>query len=197
MPYGLAFRSVSLGGVLAQSPAGLCSLSAAFLVFSRPCFSFSLWTNTMNRCDFKFSAALLALAATFAAGTASAQMLSDKPFVREFPATALRGQMVVMTPPEISMDGKADRLSPGARLRDVNNQLVLTGAVVNQRLTVNYLRDNLGQVQQVWILSEEEASLKRPNSPRSMFNFVFGSTPDPAPKDDGKTPYDQLPSYKP
>ena len=151
----------------------------------------------MNRCDLKLSVALLALAAALATGPASAQMLSDKPIAREFPATALRGQMMVLTPPEISMDGKADRLSPGARLRDTNNQLVLSGAVVNQRLTVNYLRDNVGQVHQVWILNEEEASLKRPNSPRSMFNFLFGSSPAPAPVDDGKTPYNQLPSFRP
>ena len=95
------------------------------------------------------------------------------------------------------MDGKPDRLSPGARVRGSDNSLVLTGQVVNQKLTVNYLRDNLGLVQQVWILNDAEAKLKRPNSPPSFFNFIFGSSADKTPQDDGKTPFNQLPTYKP
>ena len=107
----------------------------------------------------------------------------------------LRGDMVVLAPPEIAMNGKPDRLSPGVRIRDMNDQLVLSGPLVNQPLVVNYLRDNTGQVQQVWILNSEEAREKR----RGILDMIFnwGSDTTAAPVDDGKTPYGQLPAYQP
>ena len=98
----------------------------------------------MNRCTFQLLAShLLAFSATLAGLPVAAQDIGDPPPVRDFPKNALRGQMVVLAPPEISMDGKPDRLAPGARLRDSSNLLVLTGQVINQNLTVNYLRDNI------------------------------------------------------
>jgi hypothetical protein len=139
----------------------------------------------------------LAMTLAVAAWQAHAQTEGTVPAVRDFPPNALRGQMVVRTPPEISMDGKPDRLSPGARIRDASNQFVLTGQLAGQPVVVNYLRDNLGQVQQVWILNREEAALKRPNSPKSFFDSLFGSNAPAGPVDNGKTPYDQLPAYKP
>ena len=152
----------------------------------------------MNRCTFRLVASgLLAFSAALAGLPAAAQDVGDPPAVRDFPKNALRGQLVVLAPPEISMDGKPDRLSPGARLRSSDNLLLLTGQVINQNLTVNYLRDNMGLVQQVWVLTDAEAKLKRPNSPASFFNFVFGSSPEKTPQDDGKTPFNQLPGYKP
>jgi hypothetical protein len=152
----------------------------------------------MNRCTFRLTVSLLlALFAALSGLPAAAQDLGDPPAVRDFPKNALRGDMVVLAPPEISMDGKPDRLSPGARLRDSSNLLVLTGQILNQKLTVNYLRDNMGLVQQVWILNDAEAKLERPNSPPSFFNFLFGSSADKTPQDDGKTPFNQLPVYKP
>ena len=95
------------------------------------------------------------------------------------------------------MDGKADRLSPGVRIRDANNSLVLSGTLVNLKLPVRYLRDNTGLVHVVWVLNAEEARQKMPgedgggilNNIRSM----FGTTPA---TDDGNTPYDKLPAYK-
>ncbi len=152
----------------------------------------------MNRCTFRLLAAwLLAFSTVWAGLPATAQTLDDPLAVREFPKNALRGEMVVLAPPEISMDGQPDRLSPGARLRGSNNLLVLTGQVINQKLAVNYLRDNTGLVQQVWILTDAEAKLKRPNSPVSFLDYLFGPRADTTPQDDGKTPFNQLPSYKP
>ncbi len=89
-------------------------------------------------------------------GTACAQG-----FARQFPAQAVRGTMVVTNGPEITMDGKADRLSPGARIRGTNNMMVLSGALIGQELVVNYTRENTGQVHDVWILTPEEAREKR------------------------------------
>jgi hypothetical protein len=150
----------------------------------------------MNRCTHRLMAVLILTAA--AAGlvtTPIAAQTDDAPLkVREFPKAALRGEMTVLAPPEIFLNGKADRLSVGARIRDANNHFVLPGPLTNQTLVVNYLRDNIGQVQQVWILNAEEAREKRAGSADTVFNFITGTAAAPA--DDGKTPYTQLPAYK-
>ncbi len=99
---------------------------------------------------------LLAAASTFvAATTAQAQGLP-----RNFPATALRGEIVVGQPPEITLNGQASRLAPGSRIRGTNNLLVMSGAVVGQRLVVHYTLDQLGQPQDIWVLTPEELARK-------------------------------------
>ena len=154
----------------------------------------------MNRCNSRLTPFLLALAAS--AGLLGLPALAQtdpaapaKLNIRQFPAKAIRGEMVVLAPPVISMDGKQDRLSVGARIRDVNNNFVLSGPFLNQKLVVNYLRDNTGQVQDVWILNVEEAKEKRAGNKDTLFNFVTDSSTK-APADNGKTPYHQLPAYK-
>lgn len=81
--------------------------------------------------------------------------------VRNFPAAALRGTMVVTQPPVITMDGKAAQLSPGARIKGTNNLLLMSSALIGQELTVNYTVEHHGMVHDVWILTEAEAALKR------------------------------------
>lgn len=127
----------------------------------------------MNRCTSRLLGALFALAACAPLATlpAHAQTAQFTPGVRNFPPAALRGEMVVLAPPSITMDDKADRLSPGARIRDANNMLVMSGALVNQPVVVNYLRENTGLVHEVWILNSEEIKQKRPNSKSSWFSW--------------------------
>lgn len=167
----------------------------------------------MNRCNFRLTPFLVALAAsagllglpalaqsdqtTQAAETTSTTTEAVKPNIRKFPPKAVRGEMVVLAPPVIGINGQQARLSVGARIRDVNNHFVLSGALLNQKLVVNYVLDNTGLVHEVWILNAEEAKEKRPGDSTTFFNFITGSgTSTPAPADNGKTPYDQLPAYK-
>jgi hypothetical protein len=63
---------------------------------------------------------------------------------------------VSATPPLITVDGKEDRLSPGARLHDRNNMLVLSGGLAGKTLYTVYRRDSFGLVHEVWLLNEEE-----------------------------------------
>ena len=89
---------------------------------------------------------------SLAAGAAFAQGI-----VREAPKDVKPGLMAVSaTPPIISMDGKPDRLSPGARIRDLNNMLVLTGGLANQTVHTVYRRDPSGLVHEVWLLTADE-----------------------------------------
>jgi len=161
----------------------------------------------MNRCpprllNFPMGIALIsiALGASLASTPLRAQTEPARqadattPKVRQFPNTALRGELVVLGAPAISIDGKPDRLAPGARIFDAQNRPVLSNQFLNQKLVVNYLRDNTGQVQQVWVLNSEEAREKRRGLLDTLFNF--GTRFPAVPTDDGKTPYDQLPAYK-
>jgi len=150
----------------------------------------------MNRCAPQPLAVLILLAAaiSFSSLPAAAQTGEVQTSVRQFPKAAVRGEMVVLGAPAISMDDKPDRLAPGARIFDTHNHLVLSNLYLNQKLVVNYLRDNTGQVQQVWILNDDEAREKRRGPLDTLFNF--GTRFPAAPTDDGKTPYGQLPGYK-
>ena len=137
-------------------------------------------------------AGLLALASLLT--TPALAQTEELQSVRNFPKAALRGLLVVRAPPDISMNGKADRLAPGVRIRNLNNNFVLSGTLVGQELLVNYTRDSIGLVYEVWILNPEEAREKRAGLPSRSFSFSTESSTGP--QDDGKTPYNQLPRYK-
>jgi hypothetical protein len=80
---------------------------------------------------------------------------------RVFPDSAIRGNITFKSPPQIELDGKADRLSPGVRIRDEQGMLAMTGALEGKSFTVNFRREaSTGLVHEVWILSAEEAKVK-------------------------------------
>ena len=136
----------------------------------------------MNRC-------LTLIASTLLLATTAAQAQ-----VRDFPVAALRGVLQVTMPPEVVLDGKADRLSPGARIRGPRNEMVMSANIAGERLVVNYVRESNGLIHEVWLLNQAEAALKRPGALRER-NFIFASEEDTRPKDDGKTPFHLLPKY--
>jgi hypothetical protein len=93
---------------------------------------------------------------------------------RPFPATALRGELVVLQPPEVALNGRSARLAPGARIRGDNNLLQLSGALINQRYTVNYTVDPSGLLLDVWILTPaERARLPWPTTPEQAATWAF------------------------
>jgi hypothetical protein len=108
----------------------------------------SHWINTMYRC------AIAVVAAFVFAMPASAQVQ------RSFPQNALRGEIVIGAPPEITLNGSATRLAPGARIRNQNNLLEMSGALVGNRFVVNYTTDLSGLVKDVWILRPDEIANK-------------------------------------
>ena len=81
---------------------------------------------------------------------------------RHFPDSAVRGNIAFKSPPQIELDGKADRLSPGARIRDEQGMLAMTGALEGKSFVVNFRREAAtGMVHEVWILTAEEQKVKR------------------------------------
>jgi hypothetical protein len=107
----------------------------------------------MNRCARAAASSALAIACLLGATSALAQTLQ-----RPFPANAWRGELVVGQPPLATLNGQAVRLAPGARIRNADNLLALSGTLIGQRLVVHYTLDGEGLVQDAWILSAAEAA---------------------------------------
>ena len=117
--------------------------------------------------------ALLA-AALLATALPTLPALAQAP--RNFPATALRGELMVTAPPEVVLNKQPARLAPGSRLRGMDNMMVLPGAAVNQRLVVHYTRDLQGQVLDVWVLTPAEAARKPwPATPAEAAAWSFNA----------------------
>jgi hypothetical protein len=138
-------------------------------------FFHSLWIYTMNSCKLlrmsragAWSLALLAAALTAALSFNACAQTAE----RQFPKNAQRAVLVVTATPQITLDGIAERLSPGARIKGLSNTLVMSASLTGQPVLVNYVRDPQGMIHEVWILSDREAQDKR-----------VGNTPvDQAPK---------------
>ena len=146
----------------------------------------------MNRWNKLLFLPLFALLVT----AASAQSEEAKPNIRAFPKEAKRGELVIISAPDIAIDSKPDRLSPGVRIRDARNSLVLSGTLTNQKWVVNYTRDNTGLVHHVWLLTPDEIKQKMPGQPDGFFSNIRSMFDTPTVTDDGKTPFNQLPKYK-
>ena len=80
---------------------------------------------------------------------------------RNFPATALRGELRLTQPPEALMNNRPARLAPGSRIRGADNMLLMSGAIVGAPLLVHYTLDTSGLVLDVWVLTPAEAA-RRP-----------------------------------
>jgi hypothetical protein len=130
----------------------------------------------MNRClPHEGRRALLAFAASlsFLSLPAAAQVSIQ----REAPKDVVLGRMTVIAPPSIDMDGREDRLSPGSRIRDLRNMLVLSGSLVGQTVPVVYRRETLtGLVHEVWLLTPEEyrqlAAIRGTSSGEGLKTFI-------------------------
>jgi hypothetical protein len=120
---------------------------------------------------------------------------AERPAGREFPARALRGTLRVVNTPEVMLDGAADRLSPGVRIRNTNNSLVLPGELMQAPVVVNYARNFSGEIHEVWILSADEAKVKRPTAQQQASDREKAKRAGVA--DPATTPYDQLPKWNP
>ena len=93
---------------------------------------------------------------------------------RNFPATALRGDLAVVAPPDVQLNGRPARLAPGARIRGENNMMQVSGTLAGQRWVVNYTRDLNGALLDVWVLTPaERANLPWPATPAEAATWGF------------------------
>ena len=74
-----------------------------------------------------------------------------------FPQKVQRGKITFVTTREVVLNDKTERLAPGVVVRTERNTIALTGSLRGNSYTVNYLRDPMGLVREVWILTPTEA----------------------------------------
>ena len=82
---------------------------------------------------------------------------AQSPVHRQFPSTALRGELNFTAPPEVVLDGQPARLAPGSRIRGENNLLATPASLAGQKLLVHYTREaTTGLLLDVWVLNAAE-----------------------------------------
>jgi hypothetical protein len=94
------------------------------------------------------------------------------------PKDVKRGVLIVTLPPEATLNGLPDRLSPGVRIRSTNNMLLLSGTIAGQALPVLYRRDTSGLIHEAWVLTPAEDSQLRAAEGSNLFYellvLIFG-----------------------
>lgn len=111
---------------------------------------------------------LAALAAATMSCSAHAQMH------RQFPPQALRGELTVLQPPDVLLNGQPSRLAPGSRIRGTENLLLMSAALVGQKLVVHYTVDISGLLMDLWVLNEAELANKTwPRTPEEAASWQF------------------------
>jgi len=119
----------------------------------------------MNRCTnrnpFNSAARLvMAMLALLFAVSCWAQM-----GLRPFPPNTQRAVMQITPPLALQLNGVAEKLSPGARIHGTDNLIVMPDTLAGRRFLVNYVREPSGQIYEVWILTDAEATQALPAKP--------------------------------
>ena len=69
---------------------------------------------------------------------------------------------------------RAARLSPGARIRGMDNMLQMSGSLIGLKLRVHYTLDASGNVNDVWVLTPDEAKREPwPKTPAEAQTWFF------------------------
>lgn len=92
---------------------------------------------------------------------------------RNFPANALRGELLITAPPHAQLNGRDARLAPGARIRGTNQMLLMSGAIAGQKLVVNYTLETHGLLQDVWVLRPDEIKKRWPETAKEAATWSF------------------------
>ncbi|MDL5036417.1 hypothetical protein QRD40_08635 [Comamonas sp. Y6] len=134
----------------------------------------------MNRCTTSvldrrlFGSALLAAAAS-ASLPALAQGLPSNE-TRNFPPTALFGELSITNFPEVAINGSPIRTTPGFRLFSQERTIVFASNYAGQKMLVGYVIEPQTQgLHTAWILTPAEIEKYKPIQPRTLLQRVFGS----------------------
>jgi hypothetical protein len=76
---------------------------------------------------------------------------------RTLPKDARFGKLTAFTYPYASIDGKVLRMTPGAKIYNEQN-LIIMPAAMRQRAKVLYRLDSVGNLSALWLLTEHEAA---------------------------------------
>ena len=132
----------------------------------------------MNRCvaTSRSRAMLPALALALAAAltTSLAPVSAVAQVHRLFPQGALRGTIAFTSPTDATLNGKPIRFAPGGRIHGLDNMLVMSGALIGQRLTANYTLESGGMLYEIWLLTAQESAVEPwPQTPQQAAAWSF------------------------
>mgnify|MGYP003584048321 FL=1 len=130
----------------------------------------------MNRCTKPLIASLFIAVSALMTG-ALAVFPSEAQAQRLFPQKVQRGKITFVNTREVMLNDRPERLAPGVVVRNERNTIALTGSLRGNSYTVNYLRDPMGLVREVWILSPAEA--ERPVRPAYRGHPAVPAEADP------------------
>ena len=92
-----------------------------------------------------------------ALGAALVALPAWSQLARNFPATALRGEVQFIAPPEVTLNGEPARLAPGVRIHGEDRMLRLPATLAGRTATVHYTREaTTGLLREVWFLNPAE-----------------------------------------
>lgn len=124
-----------------------------------------------------------------------ASSFAESAGVRHFPKNAERGELRVVSGMVVQLNGNQEQMAPGVLIKSTANTGVVPMSLVGRTHVVNFTRNGQGQVNKVWLLTLAEARLPAPKQSESKGFFSALFAPAEKPKDDGNTPYDELPGY--
>jgi len=102
---------------------------------------------TMKNLLLTLLASMLALACATQAGAE-----------RNFPEQAKRGDMTAYQYPSMKIGDNVYRLSPGSRIFNYNNLIIMPASLETQAAPVMYMLDTRGDLSSIWLLTEDEAA---------------------------------------
>jgi hypothetical protein len=94
----------------------------------------------------------------------AAVAMSAFAFERPFPKNVKRGIMEMGAYPTVVINDKARRLSAGARIWNRKNFIQMPASLANQEWAINYTEDHHGNIDRIWILTEDEAQRPLPKA---------------------------------
>ena len=77
---------------------------------------------------------------------------------RTFPEQAQRGELKAYEYPSMKIGDHVYRLSPGSRIFNQQNRIIMPASLQVQTAPVMYLLDMSGDLSKVWLLTGEEAA---------------------------------------
>ena len=108
-----------------------------------------------------------------AAAALAVPALTCAQVTRTLPMDSLRGEVAFGQPPEVLLNGQPMRLAPGARIRDPQGMVLLSGSLAGQKLKVNYTVDPYGLLFNVWILHPDELARRWPTTPKEAATWTY------------------------
>ena len=81
---------------------------------------------------------------------------------REFPAQVKRGKLTITAMADLVIDGKLRLTTPSTRIYSEEGMRITTSELNGGKVAVNYILNEFGEIEKIWLLTAEEAKQALP-----------------------------------